>query len=133
MLVNSWSFSNSPKYTDNAPWEYNFTPVVESGGFGMVPLPSNSVFGDLTSGPGIPGQNSATPSEKLFGRHFVVKAPANLNVGGPYFDPSYGVTYSDKCDFESKAIAGYADRIAGTNAFYVEKPPSGGCNVTITP
>jgi hypothetical protein len=133
MLINSWSFSNKPTYKANAPWEYNFTPVVESGALGMVPLPSGSVFGDLTSDAGLPGPNSATPSEKFFARHFIVKAPSGLSVGGPYFDPSYGVTYSDACAFESQAVAGYADQIAGTNAFYVEMPLSGGCNVKITP
>jgi len=132
MLVNSWTFSKLPMYTKNAPWEYNFVPVIEPVGFGMVPLPPDSVFGDLTSETGISGQNSPTPSEKFFGVHFIVKAPSSLGVGGPYFDPSYGVTYANPFDFESKAIGGYADQIAGQNAFYVETP-SGACNVTITP
>lgn len=132
MLVKNWSFSASPTYPSNAPWEYRFTPVIESQGYGMVPLPSNSLFGDLTSISGLPGQNSPTPSEKFFGRHFVVKAPSGLSVGGPYFDPSYGATYSNACSFESTAVAGYANLIAGTNNFYVEKP-TGACNVTLVP
>ena len=66
--------------------------------------------------------------------HFIVKAPSGLSVGGPYFDPSYGVTYLNACSFESEAIAGYADEIAGSSnsAFYVEKP-SGKCIATLTP
>ena len=134
MLVNSWSFGDTPTYPSQAPWEYSFIPVIESGGPGMVPLPSSSVFGDLTSTSGVAGQNSPTPSEKFFASHFIVKAPSGLSVGGPYFDPSYGVTYLNACSFESEAIAGYADEIAGSSnsAFYVEKP-SGKCSATLTP
>jgi len=132
MLIKNWTFSASPTYPSGAPWEYLFTPVVESDGAGMVPLPSNSEFGDLTSVAGLPGQNSPTPSEKFFVQHFIVKAPSGLSVGGPYFDPSYGVTYSDSCSFESQAIAGYADKIAGSPNFYLEKP-SGQCSVSLVP
>lgn len=133
MLVKDWTFSNTPSYPGNAPWIYNLTLVLENGGCcGMVPLPQGSVFGDLTSSSTIPGQNTAPPSEKAFNLHFIVKAPPGLSVGGPYFDPSYGVTYSSACDFESKAIAGYAQQISGTTNFYLEQP-TGGCTVTLVP
>jgi hypothetical protein len=98
----------------------------------MVPLPPNGIFGDLTSDTGAAGQNSATPAEKFFGSHYIVKAPSGLSVGGPYFDPSYGVTYSGDCAFESQAVAGYGTPIPDTNNYYVEKP-FGGCSVTIVP
>jgi len=31
----------------------------------------------------------------------------SAGLGGPYFDPSYGMHYSDSTSFELKAIAGY--------------------------
>jgi hypothetical protein len=99
---------------------------------GMVPLPQNSVFGDLTSEAGIPGQNSPTPSEKFFTQHFIVKAPSGLSVGGPYFDPSYGATYSDNCAFESQAVAGYAVKASTTAPTwnFGVRQPTGSCNIT---
>jgi hypothetical protein len=134
VLVNNWGFSSSPTYSGNAPWIYQLILGLENGACcGMVPLPAGSVFGDLTSLSGLPGQNSPTPSEKAFNFHFIVKAPANLSVGGPYFDPSYGATYSDECDFERQAVAGYSEHITGEpdNYLYVRKPFSG-CSVTLT-
>lgn len=72
----------------------------------MVPPFPNDVYGDLTSLSGIPGQNTATPSEKVFGSHFIVQQ------GAAFYDPSYGVTYSGPTDFQTKAVAGYATHIA---------------------
>ncbi len=136
MLVNNWGFSNSPTYPGNAPRIYQLILGLENGACcGMVTVPpSGPVLGDLTSVPGLPGQNSPTPSEKVFVRHFIVKAPANLNVGGPYFDPSYGATYANDCDFERQAVAGYAEPIpnAASNYYYVQQP-FGGCSVTLVP
>jgi hypothetical protein len=45
-----------------------------------------------------------------------VKADGSLiseGLGGPYFDPSYGLTYSDSSYFELTAIDGYAVRDIG--------------------
>lgn len=102
---------------------------------GMVTVPaSGPVFGDLTSLTGLPGQNSPTPSEKAFNLHFIVKVPSVPGIGGPYFDPSYGVTYTGACDFEAKAVAGYGEQIPNqpSNYLYV-RPPFGGCSVTLNP
>lgn len=47
---------------------------------------------------------------------------------------TYGVTYLNKCDFESKAVAAYAfpaSTTASTWNFEVRKPS--GCNITFTP
>jgi hypothetical protein len=57
------------------------------------------------------------PSEKMFGSHYIVKVDSSLvSFGqGSYFDPSYGVTYSDANDLEAKAIDGYAT--TDTNIF----------------
>ncbi len=133
MLVKNWSFSGSPSFPTNAPWIYLFKPVAEaSGALGMVPPAANSIYGDFTSLTGVPGQNSPTPFEKFFGSHYIVKAPANLSVGGPYFDPSYGVTYAGKCDFESKAVAAYVQWIPQSNNYYGELP-SGSCVAQLNP
>lgn len=79
---------------------------------GMVP-PGPS-FGDMVSlGPqgqeGLPGQNTAQPSEKMFGSHYFLKVDTSVAPPGqgPYFDPSYGVWYSDETYFENNAVAYY--------------------------
>jgi hypothetical protein len=97
----------------------------------MVPLPTGGIFNDLTNGTGAAGQNSPTPAEKFFTAHFIIKAPMS-GVGGPYFDPSYGITYSSACDFESKSVAAYANPVVGTN-YYSVRPQWGGCSVTLNP
>jgi hypothetical protein len=42
--------------------------------------------------------------------------PALCPVGSkcPYFDPSYGVAYSNEADFEAQAVSGYAIPVADT-------------------
>ena len=69
----------------------------------MVPAQPGGVYGNLTSDAGLAGQNSPTPSEKIFGFHFIIKA----DLDGVYYDASYGVTYTGAADFETKAVAGY--------------------------
>ena len=81
---------------------------LSEGGRGMVPAFPGDKYGDMLSEPGIPGQGEGqvTPSEKVFINHFLVKANTP-GVGGPYFDASYGVTYTDAHDFQEKAIDGF--------------------------
>ena len=75
----------------------------------MVPPNTPPTYGDMQSGEGKPGQNSLTPSEKVFAVHFILYVdPSIAGSAEPYFDPSYGVTYADQADFESTAVAGYA-------------------------
>ena len=96
----------------------------------MVPPQPGGVYGDITSNAGLAGQNSPTPSEKAFARHFIVLPAAPLNT--TYYDPSYGVTYTGPNDFEVKAVDGYvkpqtAIMIALTpNVFYDRKTTAGG-------
>ncbi len=60
---------------------------------------------DLDTGvTGIPGQNTPTPAAKLFIRHWIYLVGQS---GGPYYDPSYGVTYADKAAFTSVAVAAW--------------------------
>jgi hypothetical protein len=129
MLVKDWTFGT----LDNLPYHPNLElPIEFGGGPGMVPLPPGPVFGDLISLPGVPGQNTSPPSEKVFIRHFIVQAPSSL--GGGYYDPSYGVTYLNNCDFQEKAVAFYAIPVnmAGGTANFVVQLETSGCNITFT-
>lgn len=56
---------------------------------------------DVQDAPGLAGQCNPNPAS-LFQRHQVVK------IGGIYYDPSYGVTYTSLSDFRTKAIDGWA-------------------------
>ncbi len=131
MLVNSWTFGTGSSLYP-APYHWNLALPIESGGSpGMVPVAPGSVFGDLTSLSTLPGQNTAPPSEKVFTKHFIVQVPSSLGAG--YYDPSYGVTYLNNCDFESKAVAAYAlpeSTTASTVNFEVRQ--ASGCNITFT-
>jgi len=113
-LVNDWGFG-AESFPENA--EYKWKLILSEGGGGMVPPLPADVYGDMLSLPGIPGQNTVTPSEKAFGSHFIVK------VLGSYYDPSYGVTYVDADDFEEKSVAGYFNRFPGAafNEYQVRK------------
>jgi hypothetical protein len=100
-------------------------------------VPALASYGDLQNETGLPGQNSPTPSEKVFVRHFIVKIDPNLLTSfppgtGPYFDPSCGVTYTGpggQTGFEGQAIAGYAKPdnrpSPPANGWLVRLPPSG--------
>lgn len=67
----------------------------------MTPAPMNGIFGGFRNLAGLEGQNSPTPSQKVFSAHFFVR------YGTAYVDPSYGQKYSGSNDFESKAVNGF--------------------------
>ena len=111
-MVNAWNFTSVPP-TNPYPgysWKLTLTSEYFGSAFGgMVPPNTPPKYGDLTSLTGIAGQNSPTPSEKFFGRHFILSVGSSIAGGaGPYFDPSYGVTYAGQSAFESTAVGGYA-------------------------
>lgn len=58
----------------------------------------------ITTLPGIAGQNTSTPAEKVFGVHWIV----HPELGG-YFDPSYGVSVSSVTQYQALAIGGWRD------------------------
>jgi hypothetical protein len=60
-----------------------------------------------TSAQGIPGQNMATPAEKVFRWHFVSRYLIEDPESHTYYDPSYGETYESEQDFTQTAIAGW--------------------------
>ncbi len=71
-----------PTYEEPEPWVYN--------------------IGDLgKSGEGLPGQNTNPPKEKFFELHVLIE------VGGTYYDPSYGLTFTDNKDFTERAVDGW--------------------------
>ncbi len=55
---------------------------------------------------GLPGQNMATPAEKIFWWHHVTVITYDPNTS-TYYDPSYGIAAEDEEDFTQKAIAGW--------------------------
>lgn len=87
VLMKQWSpvgQSDLPPYPYL--WASGWTPEVFPE---MYPPPGAWLYGDLRNGEGKPGQNVPTPSEKNFGRHFIVWVdPA---VSTLIYDPSYGV------------------------------------------
>ena len=102
ILVKQWSaFANPPFYKAGL-WRLilrNASSDMTIGHGG-----GNLVYGDLTNGTGLPGQNAATPSQKVFSQHLIVK------YNNQYFDPSYGVSYGGAGDFQNQAIAGFIFR-----------------------
>ena len=111
-LVRDWTFSDPGTYVGDPTSNYWYSMTTNADDW-MVPPPFGNVYGDLASLNAIPGQNTNPPSEKMFRSHYIVKADSTLitpGLGGPYFDPSYGVTYTDSAYFERSALDGYVVR-----------------------
>lgn len=119
MIINKWqipqSGTSTNPYTTAPPYPFPYNMLLNWPDYMYPALAS---YGDLTNEQGLPGQNSCvpgaippcTPSEKVFGSHYIVKVQSALtstSPPGPYFDPSYGVWYANPTDFESQAVAGY--------------------------
>jgi hypothetical protein len=94
-LIGSWSFG-----TPDAVPVYPYVLVFANGQSDFVP--ANNVSGTLTSTTGLAGQNSPTPADKVFTKHFI-----NL-YGTTYYDPSYGKVYSGEQSFETSVVTGHA-------------------------
>lgn len=107
MLVKNWTHPDEPTFSGEPSYQYS---LVTTFGYSpeMVPPPPNApaqnVYGSMTSNPGVAGQNSATPSEKVHFNHGIVCVPAT----GFFYDPSYGLGYDGPSDFENQALDGYA-------------------------
>jgi hypothetical protein len=136
MLVKNWSFANPPDFPKNGAWEWSFisSPQNPPGGENeMIPPPNPdapTVYGNMTSGIGVPGQNSPTPSEKVHYNHAIVCIPAT----GIFYDPSYGLTYTGPSDFETQALSGYASHFSEDDANEFRVRNSSGLNLaTFTP
>ena len=64
IVINKWSEDNAG--TQAAPFKYRIWSTSNPGLFDMVPAPGGGDYGDWTSELGKAGQNSTTPSEKVF-------------------------------------------------------------------
>jgi hypothetical protein len=121
-LVKKWAFGTP---TLGVP-PYDYYLELNNPDGSMVP----STSGDVQEQSGIAGQNSPSPAERVFGVHYF-QLWNNL-----YYDPSYGVNYTDAADFQSKAIAGYvistASRTPGKPAV-AAKPVTGIIEIQIVP
>jgi hypothetical protein len=125
-LVKDWTFSATPSYPADPNYKWKITLVSEAPQpAGMVPAPTGRQYADLTKSATLSGQNTTPPSEEFFGCHFIVK------YNGVYYDPSYGVTYSDANDFENKSVEGYAEPVGGLG--YKVRHATGFGNMTLTP
>lgn len=139
-LVKDWTFTSTsyskgtatetPGYPD-----YQWKLVFNAAGDPMVPKQPGDQYGDLKNLTTLKGQNSAPPSEKDFGSHYIVKVTVNPPM--LYYDPSYGVTYAgaDKtaasASFEANAVEGFYFRLAGDPAGQRRlRKPGGGVNIT---
>ena len=106
-LVKSWEYgAPHPRAQGAYKWLLGLTLKVVNAatgeaGFTMVPIPAGGKYWDLTSKPGLAGQNTETPAEKQFNLHVIVKYESL------YYDPSYGKTYTDEANFEKLALDGY--------------------------
>ena len=117
-LVKKWTFGTAsyPGAAGAYEWKLAFNPL----GDVMVPKQASGVYGDLTNTDQLAGQNSAPPSEKAFGLHFIVKT--TVNPPTLYYDASYGGTYTgaDKVSaaafFEANAVEGYYKSFAADPA-----------------
>ena len=107
----------------------------------MVPSPngakSPATYCDYISQTGIPGQNTETPSEKVFTQHFVImytKMGQNCMMSACYYDPSYGVTFLNEAGFQTGAVFGFVQRLPGMNALKGRVSPQNPAmgNITFT-
>ncbi|MCG2679367.1 MAG: hypothetical protein L6455_05270, partial [Kiritimatiellae bacterium] len=103
-VVGDWTFGTA-SFTNTPP--YNWALQFSGSDFDMVPRPTGDVYGDITSLNTIQGQNTAPPSEKVFGNHRMAR------YNGTYYDPSYGTTYTSLSNCMDTVIDGYGFQRSG--------------------
>jgi hypothetical protein len=115
-MVQKWTFQGAGT-SGNAAFPYKFEFNAAAGGVDMVPKQAGDLYGEVKSDAGIAGQNSPTPSEKVFSLHYITR------VDGRYYDASYGVKTAGPNDFEDKAVSGYLKQTPGAaaNVFIAQK------------
>jgi hypothetical protein len=102
-LVKNFTFSSAPSFpSDNYPWLMWFSATNVPS---MVPLYNGGGMHDVTAIAGIAGQNTVTPSEKVFNLHMIVRYS---QTQGQYYDPSYKTSCVDAAAMETAAVDGYA-------------------------
>lgn len=117
-LVKKWTFGKGTLNINDPSGKLTpFKWRLDLGGntLSLDPPPHGNAtdYGELTNDlSGLNGQNSSPPKEKLFVNHiFVLPHLADANgspipLNPPYYDPSYGVTYSGLSGFVNDAVAG---------------------------
>jgi hypothetical protein len=123
-LINDWT-AGTPSYPNGPPvysvvagplspewkpfvYKMEFNPAALAIGNYMEPGQPNEVYGDLTSLPTIPGQNTSPPREKMFISHYIVAPLLTTTLPvARFYDPSYGLVYEGPDDFEMRAVWGY--------------------------
>jgi hypothetical protein len=98
----------NPTYPESDPWFYAFNDL------------------DM-SATGIAGQNMATPNEKVFGVHWIVRR----TDGSTYYDPSYGTTNTGAANFTANAVAAWEALVTGA-AHWRKVTSSPSVDVTFT-
>jgi hypothetical protein len=101
--VDNWGLTNPANplpghYTSANPYTVTFPNEMQ-----LLPNPPGgqpSNYGDITSLSGHAGQNSPTPSQKIWGDHEFLQYTDN----SLYYDPSYGVIYTSELDFQTKSL-----------------------------
>jgi hypothetical protein len=116
MFVNRWGFIAPPiGATYTMPGQFYVA---------REPLPPG-IYDYLENMPGLAGQNTSTPGQKIFDDHVIARF--RFGTIGPwstdYYDPSYGTTYTGEADFEAKAIGGFGVLTFDTGGFRFRVEP----------
>jgi Glucodextranase, domain B/Carboxypeptidase regulatory-like domain len=118
MLVKRWSLGPSIAAPAGTVYGTEFYHLEWGGGDTAV----GQLYGTCRNDFGEPGQNTSTPSAKIFKWHAFVAVGTGIGTTR-YYDPSYGLEYSSPEDFQEKALDGWAFREPGSqNVFRVYKP-----------
>jgi len=87
----------NPTYPNDDPWLYAESDL------DIDPPPAGAS--------GLAGQNTSTPSYKLFARHFIVHRTADST----YYDPSYGSTTTSASSYTTSGIDAWRDYVSGAD------------------
>lgn len=116
IMIKAWEFGPTNSNLGDFKWTLEVT-AGESGNPEMVPI--ENISGTVTNAMGMAGQNTQNPSQKIFGKHYLVLQGNNL------YDPSYGRIYTNASEFTLQNVEGYAKNLNITNGLLlleVRKP-----------
>jgi hypothetical protein len=105
IYIGNWSVDTT---SAAAPFPYRVRANTYAGTFTMVGNLNGNDYGDFLSQPGISGQNSPTPGEKIFSGHALASylhEEYPLTGVRVFFDPSYAKIYSDVASLEANVFA----------------------------
>jgi hypothetical protein len=118
MLVKNWSLGLPIEAPEGTVFGTHFYHL-EWGGGGTT---LGALYGSCRNDFGEPGQNTSTPSSKIFKWHAFAAVGTGIGTTR-YFDPSYGLEYAGPEDFQEKALSGWAFPEPGSpGVFRVYKP-----------